>query len=214
MIGASQIVFVVDDDADNRKALGRAIRAAGFKTCAFDSAEAFLTCHDPDVPGCVVLDLAMPGLGGLALQRELASSGCSRPIIFVTGRGDIAASVQALKAGAVDFLTKPVDIHALTDAVHRALKWDHHARAVMAERQAIGLRLASLTPREQQVLELVIKGKLNKQIAGDLGISEKTVKVHRSRVYEKLGVFSVAELVHLTERFSVSADATPVARSL
>lgn len=212
MTDASHFVFVVDDDASVRKALSRIIKAAGFETCAFGSAEDFLERHDPDVPGCLVLDLAMPGLSGLDVQQALASSGCSRPIIFLTGRADVPMSVQALKAGAMDFLIKPVNSDALIDAVRKALENDRQTRIVAAEALAIGRRLASLTPRERQVLGRVVKGRLNKQIAGDLGIVEKTVKVHRARIFEKMGIFSLAELVHVTDRFGLPAETAPRGR--
>ena len=156
------------------------------------------------MPGCVVLDLAMPGLNGLELQTALAASGCQRPIIFVSGHGDVPSSVRAMKAGAVDFLTKPVSEENLLAAIRRAIDRDRLMRQARAELQAIGERLNTLTPREREVLQHVVAGQLNKQIAADLGTVEKTVKVHRSRVMEKMGVRSLADLVRMAERIGVA----------
>src|SRR5262249_7547927 len=155
---------------------------------AFRSSQEFLAGHDPDLPGCVVLDLSMPGLDGLELQHALAASGRPRPIVFVSGHGDVSTSVRAMKAGAVDFLTKPVNEDDLLNAVGRAIESDRQMREAWAELQAVGLRLATLTRREREVLEHVVAGRLNKQIAAELGTVEKTIKVHRSRMMEKMGV--------------------------
>jgi FixJ family two-component response regulator len=188
-------VSVVDDDAAVLKSLDRLLRSAGFAVRTFPSPQVFLEQHDGDAPGCVVLDLSMPGLDGLQLQQALAHSGGHSPVIFITGFGDVPSSVRAMKAGAVDFLTKPFDQTQLLTAVRAAIEIDRIARLERAERSSVGMRVAALTPRERQVMAHVVAGHLNKQIAADLGISEKTVKVHRARVMTKMGVASVAELV-------------------
>jgi FixJ family two-component response regulator len=197
-------VFVVDDDASVVKALSRLLRARGYDVRSFTSPRAFLDDHDAAIPGCAVLDLAMPGLDGLALQQALSTAGdLPRPIIFLTGRGDVPSSVRAMKAGAVDFLTKPVDGGALLAAIARAADQDAKLRHDHAELVAIQVRLASLTPREREVLAHVVAGRLNKQIAGVLGTVEKTIKVHRSRMMEKMGVRTVADLVRLAEKIGI-----------
>ena len=196
----SPIVFVVDDDPDVLKSLARVLRSAGLAVAAFNSASDFLKQHDPRAAGCLVLDVAMPGLNGLELQQALTDKGSAIPIIFLTGRGDIPMSVQAMKGGAVDFLTKPIHDEDLLKAVHIALEKDRIERQTRAELDEIQERLATLTPREREVLTHVVSGQLNKQIANDLGTVEKTIKVHRARVMEKMKVNSVAELVRLTER--------------
>ena len=196
----SPIVFVVDDDLDVLKSLERVLRSAGLEVTTFSSPNQFLEQHHPRVAGCLVLDVAMPGLNGLELQGELTAKGSAIPIIFLTGRGDIPMSVKAMKGGAVDFLTKPIDDKDLLKAVHAALEKDRIERLSRAELDEIRERLATLTPREREVLTHVVSGQLNKQIANDLGTVEKTIKVHRARVMEKMQVNSVAELVRLTER--------------
>jgi FixJ family two-component response regulator len=196
----SPIVFVVDDDRDVLKSLARVLRSAGLAVTTFSSPSDFLEQHDPRVAGCLVLDVAMPGLNGLELQQALTAKGSAIPIIFLTGRGDIPMSVQAMKGGAVDFLTKPIHDEDLLKAVHIALEKDRIERQSRAELDEIQERLATLTPREREVLTHVVSGQLNKQIANDLGTVEKTIKVHRARVMEKMKVNSVAELVRLTER--------------
>lgn len=196
-------VYVVDDDPDLLRALERLLQSAGFGVATFGSAQAFLERHDPRAPGCLVLDLAMPGLGGLELQRTLEQQGSPLPIIFLTGRGDIAQSVAAMKHGAADFLTKPVDDTALLAAVHEALVGNLQRRSASAERERVSRCLATLTGRERQVLELVVAGKLNKQVAAQLGTSEKTVKFHRGNLMRKLGVRVVADLVKLAERAGI-----------
>jgi FixJ family two-component response regulator len=196
----SFVTFLVDDDGGVLRALGRLLRAAGYETQAFASAQHFLAQYDPNVSGCVILDLTMPGIDGLALQQTLAETYANPPVIFLTGTADIACSVRAMKAGAVDFLTKPVDGKQLLAAVERARVKDAAARGARQDREAFNLRIAKLTPRERQVLEHVVLGRLNKQIAATLGTVEKTIKVHRGRVMAKLEVHSVAELVRLTER--------------
>jgi FixJ family two-component response regulator len=201
----SPTIFVVDDYAPVRSAVSRLLRAAGFAVSAFASAEEFLAHYDPHIPGCLVLDLAMPALDGLELQRLLAKTGSALPLIFLTGEGDIPKSVQAMKHGATDFLTKPVDDEDLLAAVRVAIEKDRAIRREQDELSEIRVRLATLTPREREVLEHVVTGKLNKQIAGDLGTVEQTVKIHRARVMQKMRVQSVAELVRLTERCGISA---------
>jgi len=196
----SPIVFVVDDDPDVLKGLARLLRSAGLEVAAFSSPHAFLELHDSSAPGCLVLDLAMPGLNGLELQGALKAKGSAIPIVFLTGRGDIPMSVQAMKGGALDFLTKPVNDEDLLRAINAALEKDRIGRESRSELDEIQQRLSALTPREREVLTHVVSGQLNKQIANDLGTVEKTIKVHRARVMEKMKVNSVAELVRLTER--------------
>jgi len=200
----SPTVFVVDDYAPVRSAVSRLLRAAAFAVAAFASPEEFLAQYDPHTPGCLVLDLDMPAVNGLELQRILARKGSVLPIIFLTGHGDIPKSVQAMKRGAIDFLTKPVNDEKLLAAVRAAIEKDRALRREQTDLSEIRARLATLTPREREVLEHVVTGKLNKQIAGDLGTVEQTVKVHRARVMQKMRVQSVAELVRLTERCGIS----------
>ena len=193
-------VFVVDDYAPVRNSISRLLRAAGFAVLAFASAGEFLAQYDPQTLGCLVLDLAMPALNGLELQDILAKADNLLPIIFLTGEGDIPKCAQAMKHGASDFLTKPVNDEDLLGAVRVAIEKDRTLRRNQAELTETRVRLATLTPREREVLEYVVTGKLNKQIAGDLGTVEQTVKVHRSHVMQKMRVRSVAELVRLVER--------------
>jgi FixJ family two-component response regulator len=198
-------VFLVDDDPAVRKALTRLIRSAGYNVQAFASALEFLNeWHAGETgPGCLVLDVRMPGLSGLDLQRELQWANTSVPIIFITGHGDIPMSVKAMKQGAVDFLPKPVKDKLLLTAIEQALERGARERAVQDEIDDIRRRLDSLTPRELEVMRLVITGMLNKQIAYQLGTVEKTVKVHRARVMEKMEVQSLAELVRLAEHAGI-----------
>jgi len=197
-------VFVVDDDSSVRKGLKRLLKSTGYGVEAFSSAEEFLASDSScDGPACLVLDVQMPGLNGLNLQEKLVSRAYTVPIIFITGHGDIPTSVRAMKKGAVEFLTKPFDDRDLLDAVQEALQKDLQNRTVLAERENIQQRLATLTPREREILTYVIAGLLNKQIAYVLDISEKTVKVHRGRVMEKTGVESLAELVRLAEKAGI-----------
>jgi FixJ family two-component response regulator len=198
--GAPAVIHVVDDDAAIRRALGRLLAASGYRHESHASAEDFLARHDPATIGCAIVDLSLPGVGGFAVQSRLAQDGGTFPVIFLTGTGDIEAGVRAMKGGAVDFLTKPVQAAALLDAVDRALALGAHVRAVRREGQAFETLLARLTAREREVLDAVVRGRLNKQIAGDFGISEKTIKVHRARVMEKMGVRTLAELVRLVVR--------------
>jgi FixJ family two-component response regulator len=191
------IVFVVDDDASFRTAVARLLRASGFAVRTFASAVEFLARPEAETPGCVLLDLQMPGLSGLDLQELLARGGHSPPVVFLTGQGDIPSSVQAMRRGAEDFLTKRAPKEQLLDAVRRALARDARERIERARLVALRARFAALSARELEVLKLVVQGKLNKQIAGDLGIHERTVKLHRTAITTKLGVPSVAELAKL-----------------
>ena len=208
---AARTVFVVDDTREVRVALSRVLSAAGYRVRSFESAEQFLEEQDGETPGCLLLDICMPGMSGLDVQRSLADSTDGRPIVFLTGHGDIQTSVQAMKVGAVDFLTKPIDDARLFAAVDQALELDFAARNQRAIRREIEKRLGDLTPRERQVMDQVIRGRLNKQIAADLGIGEKTVKVHRARVMAKMDVRSVAELVQLASRVGPAQEAPVLA---
>ena len=199
----SPTVFVVDDDAAIRKAVSRLLRSAGIAVTVFESPREFLAQYDPNTPGCLVLDLAMPGFNGLQLQTVLGERGSILPIIFLSGHGDVSKSVQAMKGGAFDFLTKPVNAKNLLPAIRAAIERGAVARREQAELSEIRARLDTLTPREREVLEHVATGKLNKQVAGDLGITEATVKMHRARVIAKMKVQSVAELARLTERCGI-----------
>jgi FixJ family two-component response regulator len=191
-------VLLVDDDPAVLTALSRLLQAAGYATKTYCSAEAFLSEHDASTPGCLVLDLAMPGLNGLAVQEALALRGIDRPIIFLTGQGTIPESVQAMRAGAVDFLTKPIDQPELLTAIRCAEERDKTQRDSETRHKIVRQNVAKLTRRERQVLDLVVAGWLNKLIAHELGVRLKTIKVHRSRVHEKMGVKSLAELVRMT----------------
>lgn len=197
MASVRPTVYLVDDDERVLKALGRLLSAAGYHVESYATAEAFLDHHDPDAHGCAVLDLCLEGMDGLALQERLSSGPMAQPIVFLTGQGDVPASVKAMKGGAVDFLTKPVDAAALLSAIGIALTHDLAARQAGERRKSVETRLASLTLREREVLAHVVAGRLNKQIAGDLGIAEKTIKVHRARVMQKMGVRSLADLVRM-----------------
>jgi FixJ family two-component response regulator len=203
MTAMAERVYVVDDEPAVRKALGRLLRSAGIEVETFGSAEELLGALEREPAGCAILDVAMPGLDGLALQEALVSRGIELPVVFLTGRGDIPMSVRAMKAGAFDFLTKPVDGGDLVAAVRRALEKGRSDLKKRREILALRRHLESLTPREREVLEGVVAGMLNKQIAGDLGISEKTVKVHRGRVMAKMAAGSLAELVHFAERVGI-----------
>jgi FixJ family two-component response regulator len=193
-------VYVLDDDPRVRRALGRLLRAAGHQVELFASVDEFLGSVAHDQPGCLVSDLRLPEVNGLDLFGMLRLAGHRIPIVFITGYGDVATSVKAMKFGAVDFLTKPVDEDELLAAVGRALRRDARTRRLMAEIGEACERFDLLTPREREVFALVVKGHLNKQIAGRLGTTEQTVKVHRGRVMQKMGVASLAQLVHLAER--------------
>jgi FixJ family two-component response regulator len=204
VIALKSTVFVIDDDASVRKSLSRLLRSVGYSSETFPSAEEFLCREHFDGVGCIVLDVKMPGLSGMDLQEELSKADYHHmPIIFITGHGDIPMSVQAMKKGAVDFLAKPFDDDQLLQAVRAAIEKDREARAKHIEVREIRRRIELLTPRENEMLRYVVTGMLNKQIALKLGIAEKTVKVHRGRIMEKLCVDSVAELVRLAEKAGI-----------
>ena len=203
------VVFLVDDETSVRNALRRCLVAEGIAVRTYDCADAFLAEHDPEVPGCLVSDVAMPGMTGLELQSVLSARGCARPVIFISARGNIPMSVRAMRAGAVTFLQKPVRLAELVAAVREAFGKDRRCREENAARSEIELRFTTLTHREREVLELVVNGKLNKQIAATLGAAEKTIKVHRGRVMTKLGVRSVAELVTLRAKLPRAGAGSP-----
>jgi FixJ family two-component response regulator len=203
---AAPEVFLVDDDPLVCKALSRGLAAEGFRVRTWESALAFLRDHDPETPGCLVTDIVMPGLNGIELQSLLCARGSGRPIVFITGKGSIQLSVRAMRAGAVSFLPKPVHLAELAAVVREAFDQDARARQRRSRREAAKYRLTTLTPREREVLELVVAGQLNKQIAARLGAAEKTVKVHRRRVMRKMNARSVAELVVLSSTAGVSVE--------
>lgn len=190
-------VFVVDDDESVRGSLRFLLRSAGLESRAFGSAQEFLAAYDPSHPGCLVLDVRMPGMSGLELQQELNLRGAILPVIFITGHGDIPMAVEAMQHGAHDFLQKPFRDEDLIERVRRALAKDAKSRAALEEHQAIRGRLDLLTPREREVLALMARGKPNKIMAHELGVSQRTVEIHRARVMEKSGASSLAELVRM-----------------
>jgi FixJ family two-component response regulator len=203
MSPAKPAVYVVDDDPSVRVAMERLLKSVGLTVKTFASAQEFLEQATPEWSGCLIVDLRMPGMGGLDLQGQLSARQLSLPVIFLTGYGTVPASVQAMKAGAVDFLEKPVNDQTLLDAVHKALERDRAARRNQAEMQSLRQRLAALTPREYEVLTFIISGRLNKQSAAALGTTEKTIKVHRARIMKKLECASLAELVRLAGKAGI-----------
>jgi FixJ family two-component response regulator len=196
---AESIVFIIDDDPLYRTSSERLVRSVGFSVQSFESARDFLSSRRPNVPSCLILDVRLPGLSGLDLQRELAEAGIHVPIIFVTGHGDIPMSVQAMKAGAVEFLTKPFRDEALLDAIRQAIGRDRVARRQHARNADLRRRYESLNLREHEVFKCVVSGMLNKQIAVEIGATERTVKFHRGNIMRKMQVKSVAELVRMAE---------------
>jgi FixJ family two-component response regulator len=205
MSDQKSIVFVVDDDPLLRDSIADLLGSAGWAVQTFGSAAQFIRSPRPDVSACLLLDVELPDLNGLDLQTELAKSGVGMPIVFLTGRGDIPMSVRAMKAGAVGFLTKPFRKEELFDAIQEALLRDGEGRKQRSESEELVKRLGTLTPRERQVLALVVTGLLNKQIAGELGTTELTIKVHRGRVMRKMGAGSLAELVWMAAKLKISS---------
>jgi FixJ family two-component response regulator len=203
MTEADTTVFVVDDDPPMREALNNLLRSVRLRVEAFGSAQEFLRGRRSDVPGCLVLDVRLPGLSGLDLQKRLVEAGTEIPIVFITGHGDIPMSVRAMKAGAVEFLTKPFREQDVLDAIQQALERDRNIREQRAEIEKLRSRFGSLTAREREVMNLMVAGLLNKQIAGELGTSEATVKIHRHQVLKKMGAGSLAELVRMADRLGI-----------
>jgi len=200
---ADALVFVIDDDAAMRRSLEHLIRSVGLRVEAFASAQDFLSIKREDVPGCLVLDVRLPGLSGLDLQKRMTEADIEIPIIFITGHGDIPMSVQAMKAGAVEFLSKPFRDQELLDAIQQALERDRKSREQRAEVEVLRSRFDLLTPREREVMPLLVAGLLNKQIAAELGASETTVKIHKHHVMEKMRAGSLAELVRIADRIGI-----------
>lgn len=201
------IVFVVDDDRSIRTSTERLVRSIGFAVQTFESAQEFLAAPRPQGPACLVLDVRLPGLSGLDLQRELTQSGMQIPIIFMTGHGDIPMTVRAMKAGAVEFLTKPFRPRDLLAAIRAAIDGNRAARAAGREVAELRERYERLTPREREVMAFVVAGLPNKQIAGELATAERTIKFHRAHIMEKMDAGSLAELVHMAEQLGISRDA-------
>jgi len=200
---SESIVFIIDDDLSARVGLTRVVKAAGMNTESFASAEDFLASGKYGWPGCIVLDVKMPDMTGPELQEKLGDAEYHIPIIFLSAHGDVPTTVQVMKNGAIDFLTKPVDRDDLLEAIHESLATDAENRAQRAENSSIHVLIKTLTPRENEIMTYVITGMLNKQIAAELVISEETVKIHRGRVMQKLGIISVAELVRLCEKAGI-----------
>jgi FixJ family two-component response regulator len=203
MTASEPTVFIVDDDASVLKSLKRLLQSAGWNAETFQSARDFLSAYDPAAHGCLILDMSMPGQDGLQVQRALSEMGSSLPVVFLTGHGDVPTSVTAMRAGAINFLSKPVQDEALLASVAEAVQIDRSTRQDHAETVVARERLSTLTARERQVLERVVDGRLNKQIADELGTGVKTIKVHRARVMQKMDTKSVAHLARLVERMGL-----------
>jgi FixJ family two-component response regulator len=204
MTESDSVVFIIDDDLSVRRGLTFLLQSADYRVEAFESAEKFLARHHFPGSGCIILDVRLAGMTGFDLQEELSKADYHLPIIFITGHGDISMGVDAMKKGAVDFLAKPFEDDQLLGAIKRAIEQDKRARAKYDEFQSIRRRLEKLTPREYEIFRYVITGLLNKQIAAELNIAEQTVKIHRSRVMEKLGAYSVPDLVRMAEKAGIS----------
>ncbi len=206
MIEPDAVVFVVDDDPSVRRSTERLLRSAGFKVQTFGSAREFLDSHRSEGPGCLVLDVRMPGLSGMDLQRELAQSGIHIPIIFITAHGDIPMSVRAMKAGAAEFLTKPFRGRSLLDAVRAAIERDCSAHKARSETAELHDRYEQLTPREREVMPLITSGMLNKQVAGELATTERTIKFHRAHIMQKMKAQSLADLVRMAQKLAAPSQ--------
>jgi FixJ family two-component response regulator len=202
MNSATPTVHIVEDEPAVLRSLMRVVSNAGHRVRGYASPIEFLSQRDCTTPGCVVIDLCLPGMSGLELQEQLTRDGCLQPIVFVTGNADVSASVRALRAGALDFLIKPVEAQALLDSVHEALRRSAIDLRKQIERSVVQQRAGTLTPRERQVLDGVVSGLLNKQIAAEFGVSEKTIKVHRGRVMHKMGAHTIAQLVRMADQLS------------
>ena len=207
MKGERAVVFVIDDDASMRGALENLVSSVGLEARVFSAPQEFLGAQRPDAPGCLVLDVRLPGMSGLAFQQELARLGIPLPIVFITGHGDVPMTVRAMKAGAVEFLTKPFDDQVLLDAIHAAIERDRIRRRDAAGAADLQARFRELSERERQVMALVAAGRANKQIAAELGISEITVKAHRGQVMRKMNAGSFADLVNMAAKLPASAGA-------
>lgn len=203
MSTSTPIIYIIDDDLSFRRSIEFLIQSVGFTVQPFGSAEEFLKTPHPDAPSCVILDVRMPGLSGLDLQHKLSETNPEMPIIFITGHGDIPMSVRAMKAGAMEFLIKPFRDQDLLDAISEAIKWNRFSRAQKSEETALHKKYEQLTPKERQVMSHVVAGLLNKQIAGKMGTSEVTVKIHRHHVMEKMKADSLADLVRMSERLGI-----------
>lgn len=201
----TKTVFIVDDDPSHRDSLQFLLESEGLEVRSFSSARDFLDGADPETPGCLLLDVQMPGMNGLELQQDLAEAKISLPIIFITGHGTVPMSVRAMRAGAVDFLEKPFDGQDLFNAIHRAIEQDRHTRVEREKLRASTALIRSLSPREYEVFTLLVSGMLNKQVAYRLGITERTVKAHRGRIMQKLKADSLADLVRHAEKLGVEA---------
>jgi FixJ family two-component response regulator len=200
------VVHIIDDDESLRRALDRTFRSVGLETRTYGTAREFIDAQRPDVPGCIVLDVRLPGINGLDLQTQLTELGIRLPVILITGHGDIPMSVRAMKAGAVDFLPKPFRDQDMLDAVAAAIDRDRRQRAMEHDTAQIAARFATLSPREQQVMMLVTAGKMNKQVAGDLALSEVTVKIHRGAAMRKMGARTLADLVRMADVLKAKAS--------